>query len=127
MADESGKLTRLLGVSRDITERKAAIASRQIAEEEARLQREQIELLGRASLLGEMTASLAHELAQPLSAIMANASAGTRFIDGGETESLALREIFSDIGTDGCRARDIIQNVRNAFKNGSAGRGRIAI
>src|SRR4029077_4977610 len=52
-------------------------------EEEARLHREQINLLSRVSLLGEMTASLAHELSQPLSAIVSNANAGMRFIDRG--------------------------------------------
>jgi PAS domain S-box-containing protein len=127
MANESGKPTRLVGVSRDITERKEAIASRERVAEEARLQREQIELLGRASLLGEMTASLAHELSQPLSAILNYASAGGRFIEGGEPNPGTLQEIFSDIGTAGRRARDIIQNVRNAIKSGAALRGRIAI
>ena len=52
-------------------------------EEDARRHREQINLLSRVSLLGEMTASLAHELNQPLSAIVSNASAGKRFIDQG--------------------------------------------
>ncbi len=105
----------------------ADISARKRAEEEARRQREQIELLGRASLLGEMTASLAHELGQPLTAIIANASAGRRFIDGGEADPGILMEIFSDINTDGRRARDIIQNVRNTIKNGCAMRGDIAI
>jgi len=127
MNDAEGKPTRVLGVSMDITERKEAISARKRAEEEARRQREQIDLLGRASLLGEMTASLAHELSQPLSAIMTNASSGVRFIDGGEIGPDALREIFSDIGTDGRRAREIIQNVRNAIKSGAAMRGRVAI
>jgi C4-dicarboxylate-specific signal transduction histidine kinase len=103
------------------------LTSRKRAEEEVQRQREQIELLGRASLLGEMTASLAHELNQPLAAIVANASAGVRFIDGGETEPGSLREIFSDIGSDGRRARGILQSVRNAIKKGDSVRGRIGI
>ena len=70
-----GKSVRLLGVSIDVTKRKEI-------EEDTRRQREQINLLSRVSLLGEMTASLAHELNQPLSAIISNANAGTRFIDG---------------------------------------------
>jgi PAS domain S-box-containing protein len=127
MNGADGKPTRLFGVSMDITDRKEAISARKRAEDEARRQREQIDLLGRASLLGEMTASLAHELNQPLAAIVANASAGVRFIDGGETELGALREIFYDIGSDGRRARGIIQNVRNAIKQGTSVRGRVAI
>src|SRR5262249_21301246 len=62
------------------------ISFRKRAEEEAHRQREQINLLSRASLLGEMTASLAHELNQPLSAIVSNANAGMRFIDQGKAD-----------------------------------------
>lgn len=127
MNDAEGKPTRLLGLSRDITERKEAVSARNRAEEETRRQREQVDLLGRASLLGEMTASLAHELSQPLAAIVANAGAGVRFIDGGEIKPDALREIFADVGSDGRRARDVIQSVRNAIKKGDAVRGRIMI
>ena len=63
------------------------ISARKAAEEEARQRREQVELLGRASLLGEMTASLAHELNQPLSAIKSNANAGMLFIEKGQVEA----------------------------------------
>ena len=66
-------------------------------EEEARRHREQINLLSRVSLLGEMTASLAHELNQPLSAIISNANAGMRFIDRGTKDPETLREIFVDV------------------------------
>jgi PAS domain S-box-containing protein len=127
MLDADGKPTRLVGVSMDITDRMEAVSARKRAEEEAQRQREQIDLLGRASLLGEMTASLAHELSQPLAAIVANAGAGVRFIDGGDVEPGGLREIYSDIGRDGRRAREIIQSVRNAIKKGSSVRGRIGI
>lgn len=127
MIDADGKPTRLLAVSLDITERNEAVQARKRAEEEAQRQREQINLLGRASLLGEMTASLAHELSQPLTAILANASAGVRFIDGGGTEPGNLREIFSEIGSGGRRASDIIQSVRNAIKRGDSMSRRIGI
>jgi len=127
VADEGGKPTRLLGVSMDVTERKEAVAARKRAEEEARRQREQIDLLGRASLLGEMTASLAHELDQPLAAIIANAGAGVRFIEGGEIEPNDLREMFSDVGSAARRARDLIQSVRNAIKKGSSVRGQTSM
>lgn len=125
MNDAGGRPTRLLGVSMDITERHEAVLARGRAEEEAQRQRERIDLLGRASLLGEMTAALAHELSQPLAAALANASAGMRFIDGGETEPGPLREIFSEIGSAGRRASAIIQSVRNAIRKGDAMRGRI--
>src|SRR6476646_7551824 len=85
-------------------------------EEEAHRQREQINLLSRVSLLGEMTAALAHELNQPLSAIISNASAGMRSIDKGKEDSGTLREILVDVEADGRRAHDIIRNVRNTIR-----------
>lgn len=98
------------------------ISGRKAAQEEARSRREQIELLSRVSLLGEMTASLAHELNQPLSAIVTNGNAGMRFIDKGKVDPAQLREIMVDVVADGRRAHDIIQSVRNAIKKGTATR-----
>ena len=97
----------------------ADISARKAAEEEAHHRREQIELLGRVSLLGEMTASLAHELNQPLYAIQNNANAGIRFIDKGKVDPVQLKEILGDVLADGRRAHDVIQNVRNSIKKGS--------
>jgi len=94
-------------------------------EKEARHHREQINLLSRVSLLGEMTASLAHELNQPLSAIIANATAGMRFIDRGKKDPENLRDIFVEVVAAGHRAHDIIQNVRNTIKKGDPGRHQI--
>lgn len=125
LSDEPGKPPRLLGVSMDVTERKQAQELFQLATEEARQRREQLNLLSRVSLLGEMTASLAHELNQPLAAIMSNSNAGIRFIDDDQGDPGTLREILVDVVTATRRARDIIGGVRNAIKKGSAIRGRI--
>ena len=91
-------------------------------EAEARHHREQINLLSRVSLLGEMTASLAHELNQPLSAIVSNANAGMRFIDNAREDRATLHEILVDVAADGHRAHEIIQNVRNTIKKGDSTR-----
>lgn len=101
------------------------ISARKLAEEEARHQREQINLLTRVGLLGEMTASIAHELNQPLSGITSNANAGQRFIDRGNVDIGMLREILVDIAADGRRASDVINNIRNTVKKGAAIRERI--
>jgi PAS domain S-box-containing protein len=107
-----------IGSCIDITERKAA-------EVEARQLREQVELLGRVSLLGEMTASLAHELDQPLAAILSNATAAMQYLEQGKLAPEQLQEILTDVVGDGRRAHDIMHNVRSAIKKGSAIRGRI--
>ena len=69
-----------------------------------------------------MTASLAHELSQPLSAIITNANAGMRYIEKGKADPATLREILVDVAADGHRAHDIIQNVRNTIKKGDSTR-----
>ena len=92
------------------------ISARKLAVEEARRKHAQINLLTRVSLLGEMTASLAHELYQPLSAIITNANAGMRSIDKGKEDPGTLREILVDVVADGRRAHDIIRNVRNTIR-----------
>ncbi len=118
VSDASGNLSRLLGVAMDVTARKQA-------EQDARRSREQISRLSRINLLGETTASIAHELNQPLSGITSNASAAQRFIDRGNVDLAQLREILVDIAADGRRASDIIQHIRNAINKGGGLRERI--
>ena len=103
------------------------ISARKLAEEEARRQRERINLLTRVSLLGNITASLAHELSQPLSAIVSNAYTGAGFIDQGKADPETLREILVDVEADGRRAQDIIENVRNTIKKGTPMRRQISL
>jgi len=103
------------------------ISTRKAAEEEARRSRDQLDLLSRVSLLGQMTASLAHELNQPLSAIVSNANAGMRFIEKGTADPETLREILVDVANDGRRAHEVIRNVRSTIKKGSAVRERMSL
>ena len=79
-------------------------------------QRHELAHLGRVALVGELSAALAHEMKQPLAAIMANARAGQRLLqaDGAATEE--LREILDDIVADDRRARDVIDHVRGLVK-----------
>ena len=101
------------------------ISARLAAEEETRRNREQVELLGRVSLLGEMTASLAHELNQPLAAIVNNAAAAMQYLEQGRLNPEQLQDILADVVRDARRAHDIMGNVRSAIKKGSAIRGQI--
>jgi PAS domain S-box-containing protein len=101
------------------------ISARLAAEEVTRRNREQVELLGRVSLLGEMTASLAHELNQPLAAIVNNATAAMEYFKQGRLNPEKLRDILNDVVADGRRACDVMHNVRSAIKKGAAIRGRI--
>ena len=93
---------------------------RKAAEEEARRSREQVELLSRGQLAREMTASLAHELNQPLAAIVSNASAATQYLEQGRLNLERLQDILADVVRDARHAHDIMHNVRSAIKKGSA-------
>src|SRR5262249_36337481 len=95
------------------------------AEAEAQQRREEVIRLSRINLLGEMTASIAHELNQPLSGITSNASAAQRFIDRGNVDLGEIREILVDIAADARRASDVIHRIRNTVKKGAAIRERI--
>ena len=106
------------GLLANLVKRHRAERFLRYAEKEARHHREQINLLSRVSVLGEMTASLAHELNQPLSAIVINAGAGMRLIDRGKEDPATLRDILVDVEADGRRAHEIIHNVRNTIKKG---------
>ncbi len=89
----------------DITERKRA-------ESELRHHREALAHVTRVSTLGELSASLAHELNQPLAAILSNAQAGLRFLDQGNHDLLEFREILQDIVHDDKRASAVISGLR---------------
>ena len=106
---ENRKGVRLIGVSIDITPRK-------LAEAEALRQRGELSHLSRVALMGEMSASIAHELNQPLAGILSNAAAGQRFIDQGDVNLREIRELLGDIIADGRRASDVVRGIRGMVK-----------
>jgi PAS domain S-box-containing protein len=101
------------------------ISARKLAEAEAVQRREEVGHLSRVAVMGELTASMAHELNQPLSGIISNASAGQRFIDRGNVDPRELRELLADIVADGRRAGEVIRGIRNMVKKGSQVRHRV--
>ena len=101
------------------------ISARKLAEAEALQHREEVGHLSRVAVMGEMAASIAHELNQPLSGIISNASAGQRFIDRGDVDLRELRELLADIVADGRRAGDVIRGLQSMVKKGSPTRQRV--
>jgi PAS domain S-box-containing protein len=116
--DAHGKAARLLGISIDVTDRKQA-------ELEAKQRRDELSHLSRVALIGEMSASIAHELNQPLAGIVSNAGAGQRFIDRGNVDLQEMRELLADIGADARRASDVVRGIRGMIKKEQMGRQRI--
>ena len=93
------------GVSRDITARK-------LAEEEANQRRNEVAHLARVTTLGEISGSLAHELNQPLGAILVNTEAAELHLQRPTPKLDEVRAILKDIRTDDLRASEIIHGMR---------------
>ncbi len=70
----------------------------------------------RSLRLGQLTASLSHEINQPLTAILSNAQAGIRFIDSGEGDLNLLKQIFQKIVESDKRSASIIRSIRGMMK-----------
>ncbi|HKE92965.1 MAG TPA: ATP-binding protein [Povalibacter sp.] len=82
------------------------------AQDEARRQQSEVTHAARLVLVGEMTASIAHEVSQPLSAILSNADAAEMLLCA-ETPPLGeIRQILEDIRRDDLRANEIVRNLR---------------
>jgi len=103
---------RLLSIVRDITERKHSEAALQNAQQA-------LVRISRASALGELAASIAHEVRQPLTAISSNAAACLRLIEQDASHSRQLGDALTDIMDDSKRAGDVIQRTRELFSGGS--------
>ena len=72
--------------------------------------------MSRVAITGEMAGSLAHELNQPLTGIVNNASAGRRFIAKGRADLLKLDSLFEAVVADGHRAGEIIRGIRGMVR-----------
>ena len=94
-----------------------ALASAQAEREAGRL-RQELAHIGRVSAMGELTASLAHELNQPLTAILNNAEVAQQHLQAAAPNLQELREILDDIVADDKRAAEIIQRLRVLLKKG---------
>jgi PAS domain S-box-containing protein len=108
---EAGRPSRMTGTTTDITARKAAEEA--LEEAKAELAR-----LTRLSDMGGLTAAIAHEVNQPLCAIVANASAALRWLGSDHADLPQVREALTDVICDGKRASELIRRTRGLFERG---------
>jgi signal transduction histidine kinase len=110
--NHAGDVVQLVGTTIDITEGKRS------EEERERLRELEADLahLNRVSMMGELAASIAHEVNQPLSGVVSNASAGLRWLAGEAPNLEEAREGFHRIVRDGKRAGEVIARIRALTK-----------
>ena len=107
--DGAGKPMIVRSVSQDITKRKEA-------EQEVQTLQQEIAHVGRVSMLGQLASALAHEINQPLAAILRNAEAAELFLQDPSPDLDEVRAILSDIRSDDQRAGSVIDRMRGLLK-----------
>jgi C4-dicarboxylate-specific signal transduction histidine kinase len=110
---ETGGKIGLATISRDIRERKRI-------EEGLRQAQAELAHVSRLADMGELSAPIAHEVNQPLSAVVANANACARMLDAQPLDPEELRLAISDIAGSGRRASEIITRIRNQVKKSNS-------
>ncbi len=108
---EAGNGHRMLGVAVDVTERK-------LAELRAVEDRNALRHMTRVSMLGQLSASIAHQLNQPLAAILGNAEAARKILARDKVDLAELRDICDDIVADDNRAAEVIRRLGALYKRG---------
>ncbi|MFP3555419.1 ATP-binding protein [Paraburkholderia sp. SIMBA_049] len=107
--DNAGQPALILETNNDISERKRM---------ENALQQAQCDLarLNRVLVVGEMTASIAHEVTQPITAVVTGASVGLRWLDAQPPALGEVRQLLTRIEKDGRRASEVVSRVRRLVK-----------
>jgi PAS domain S-box-containing protein len=111
--NERGIIMGASTIARDITARKKA-------EAEELEHRTELAHLSRVTMLGELSGSLAHELNQPLTAILSNAQAAQRFLAHDDVDLNEVRDILGDIVNQDKRAGEVIHRLRLLLKKSTA-------
>jgi PAS domain S-box-containing protein len=108
LRDESGAVVKWYGINTDIDDRKRA-------EEELRNAQSELARVVRVTTMGQLTASIAHEVNQPLSGIITNAGTCLRMLDANPPNLEGARETVRRTIRDGNRAADVITRLRTLY------------
>src|SRR5688572_26805817 len=113
MVSNGGKTTRIIGTTMDITDRKRA-------EMELQDRRRELAHLGRVATVGQLSGALAHELRQPLTAILTNTQTARVLLSKKRPDLDELRTILAEIEEDDVRASEVISGLRQMLKKGDS-------
>jgi PAS domain S-box-containing protein len=115
-----GEIYAIGGIATDITERKRA-------EKELLTLKDELARVSRLTMMGELAASIAHEINQPLTAVTNNSNACLRLLARRNLEPDVLRRALEEIVTDGARASAVITRIRAFMKKAPAEKGELDV
>jgi PAS domain S-box-containing protein len=116
----AGDLVEFVGTSIDVTQRRRA--------EEARLDAQnQLAHVHRVTAMGQLAASIAHEVNQPIAATVTNAQAALRWLDRRPADLQEVRQALARIAKDGHRAAEVIDEIRALIKKAPPRKDRLEI
>src|SRR3984893_1882996 len=124
---ETGQPVNVGNVCRDITDRKRAEA--EARENDRRYREMQMELAhaNRVATVGQLTASIAHEVIQPIAATVTNAAAALRWLRAGSSHLETVQQSLTSIVEDGTRAGEVIHRIRALMKKAPPRKDRLEI
>ncbi|MDB6053078.1 MAG: sensor histidine kinase [Verrucomicrobiales bacterium] len=120
LRDSEGRIMRWYGTNTDIQDQKQA-------EQLLRQTQEALARVARATTVGELTASIAHEVNQPLAAVVINADACLQWLDSETPNIHEVREALQRIVRDGNRASNVIKRIRTLLENYKSAKTRFLI
>lgn len=120
LTDAQGNVTHFVSTGKDVTKRR-------LIEEHARTRQEELAHAGRVNAMGEMTTTLAHELNQPLAAIVNYAQGSIRRVRAGGIKEDELLGALERIAALGSQAGEIIRRLRDFLRKGKPLRARVDI
>jgi PAS domain S-box-containing protein len=123
----TGQPVNMGNVCRDITERKRAEAEGR--ERDRRYSEMQMELAhaNRVATMGQLTATIAHEVIQPIAATVTNAQAALQWLKAGSSNLEEVRQVLAEIVDDGVRAVEVINRIRALMKKAPPRKDRLEV
>ena len=125
LRDEDGGLIGFAKITRDITERRRA--ARELEEARLKILQEEFARANRLMQMGELTASIAHEVNQPIAAVVASAGAALRWLAAKPPDVENARQSLERIARDGERAGGIINRISALVRNAPPRRDRLNV
>ena len=112
LRDSEGKVLRFVGTTTDLDDQKRA-------EEALRQAQGDLARINRMTTMGELTASLAHEISQPITGVITNTNVCLRKLGSDKPDLDEVRKAVTRIGRDAQRAAEIISRIRSQFERGA--------